>query len=137
MCKEELPLTSEFFSDKVVKGVNKMQYTCRNCRSVYIKKHYEQNKDTYLIKASESRDRKRDWFNEIKSTLSCERCGENRPWVLDFHHKEGQKDGREKSIALMVNNCSKEDILNEIKKCIVLCANCHRDLHYKTNGLLG
>lgn len=130
MCKQELPLTSEFFSSKVVKGINKMQYTCRDCRSVYIKKHYRENKDTYLLKALESRDRKRDWFNKIKSTLHCEQCGENRPWVLDFHHKDGHKEGRERSIALMINNCSKEDILEEIKKCMVLCANCHRDVHH-------
>ena len=49
--------------------------------------------------------------------------------MLDFHHKDPSiKDG---TIAQMLINSSKEKLLQVINKCDVLCANCHRDLHYQ------
>jgi hypothetical protein len=47
--------------------------------------------------------------------------------VYDFHHINDKKD----DIARMFNYCSEKEILDEIKKCILLCANCHRIIHAK------
>jgi hypothetical protein len=58
---------------------------------------------------------------------SCEGCGYNKnPKALEFHHKDpSQKDfGISK-----VNRRSFENIKNELDKCILLCANCHREIH--------
>ena len=47
------------------------------------------------------------------------------------HHKD--KDKKERGICYLVSNgYSTEKIQEELKKCEVLCANCHRKLHYKT-----
>ena len=55
-------------------------------------------------------------------------CGEDRWYVLDFHHI-GDKDF---NISQKVQEgCSLDTIKKEIEKCIVLCANCHREVHYK------
>ena len=64
-----------------------------------------------------------------KKTLCCEICGENRYWVLDFHHKNPKEKDLE--VALVVRQCSKQKLLDEIKKCMVVCSNCHRDIHHK------
>jgi len=70
----------------------------------------------------------RRWFKEYKKTLCCSECPENHPACLDFHHRE--KDDKLFTVSYMVGRgYSKARVLAEIKKCIVLCANCHRKLH--------
>lgn len=58
----------------------------------------------------------------------CAICGYNKcAAALDFHH-EGED--KEKNIAKMVNSYFNfKRVLKEVKKCIVLCANCHREVH--------
>ena len=70
------------------------------------------------------------WFDSYKKTLSCNRCGENHPACLDFHHRDPKTKEREISSML---RCllSKERIMLEVAKCEVLCSNCHRKEHYK------
>ena len=57
----------------------------------------------------------------------CQICGYDKCIaVLDFHHK----DPKEKSFALnKMSMHSKDKIIEELNKCILLCANCHRELH--------
>lgn len=45
---------------------------------------------------------------------------------LDFHHL---KD-KEFNISNEIRNLSIENLKKEINKCVVLCSNCHRKLHY-------
>lgn len=72
----------------------------------------------------------RVWFQEYKATLCCERCGENHPACLDFHHlNPAEKDF---NISEMLTKYgSKKRILEEVAKCVVLCSNCHRKEHYR------
>lgn len=69
----------------------------------------------------------REWLSNIKDDLECLRCGESFNEALDFHHKDDSDkfDG----ITHMINRYSKEKTRNEIEKCVVLCANCHRKAH--------
>ena len=58
----------------------------------------------------------------------CSVCKNKFPLaVYDFHHLENKKD----DIASMFNYSSEEKIAEEVKKCILLCANCHRITHAK------
>lgn len=73
-------------------------------------------------------DKKR-WFYEYKVGLQCERCGYNKCVEgLAFHHKShGDKDF---NITFGVGNFyPREIIMEEIGKCVVLCLNCHAELH--------
>ena len=67
-----------------------------------------------------------DWINTIKAARGCAYCSENDPLCLDFHHNS---EGKDLKISSAVDRWGKKRILNEIKKCVVLCANCHRKLH--------
>jgi hypothetical protein len=49
---------------------------------------------------------------------------------LDFHHKN-PKTKKDKVSRLVDCAFNKTIILVEIRKCVVLCANCHRKFHYK------
>jgi hypothetical protein len=85
------------------------------------------------IKANREKVRKRrsdttQYLRNIKAESGCKICGEKDPVVLLFHHRNPKK----KSFG--VGECSmknKELIKKEIKKCDILCSNCHLRLHEK------
>ena len=94
----------------------------------YASKHYQENKGVYAARSKEARLRKRDWYNGIMSDKSCERCGESDIACLDWHHTDPTQ--KEAGVSWLLSNRSKTAILEEIEKCVCLCANCHRKLHY-------
>lgn len=102
---------------------------CKDCNKENLKTHYQQNKEQYYKKSKDYFKSLQEWFVEYKSTLQCSNCSECRHWVLDFHHTDPtMKDG---NISDLLNTSSKKKIIEEVEKCIVLCSNCHRDLHYQ------
>jgi len=66
--------------------------------------------------------RNRSLIYDHLSTHSCELCGEGDPVVLDFDHT---KDKR-REVTLIATFGGWDDLLHEMAKCRVLCANCHR-----------
>lgn len=58
----------------------------------------------------------------------CKKCGESRPYILDFHHLEpaSKKDAPSNLLA----NSQFDAFFTEIEKCILLCNNCHGEFHY-------
>jgi len=69
-------------------------------------------------------------INAYKLGKGCSKCGyKEAACALDFHHKEPSK--KSKSISRMIDdNYSLDKIFQEIKKCKILCANCHRIEHF-------
>lgn len=66
---------------------------------------------------------------------SCCNCGDDRHYVLDFHHVDSNE--KEESVAYMLRNNMIKAFFVELEKCILYCANCHREYHYKSrNGEL-
>jgi predicted transcriptional regulator len=63
----------------------------------------------------------------------CNRCGYNKNWAaLDFHHKN------DKSFSLDITNLRKvkqDKLEEELAKCELLCANCHREEHHPDKTL--
>ena len=58
----------------------------------------------------------------------CEICGyDKNVYVLDFHHK----DPSQKDFNISESDSNFEKLKPELDKCMLLCANCHRELHYK------
>lgn len=56
----------------------------------------------------------------------CERCGYDAYLgALDFHHIDPNK----KDFTIGNRDYRLEDCINESKKCILICANCHREVH--------
>ncbi len=100
---------------------------CKTCHAKYRKKHYHNNKDKYIHKASAWNKKQtallREFILAYLKSHSCVDCGLNDIRVLDFDHVKGKFMG----ISVMVRRChSIDSIKKEIEKCDVRCANCHR-----------
>jgi len=96
-------------------------------RRRYDLKYYEKHKKK-LYEGKKKRELK--YKLEMIKALGgkCTKCGYNKSIAaLDFHHNGPEK---EKEISVLLKWVSKQKILKEAKKCILLCANCHRELHY-------
>jgi L-lysine 2,3-aminomutase len=92
----------------------------------YAAKYNKANDKRRKLLAKKLQKERRLAFATYKETLQCERCGENHPATLDFHHK-GNKDF---NVSEMVPRLTHKVLLDEISKCSVLCANCHRKEHW-------
>jgi len=76
------------------------------------------------------RSRLRSWLNQVKRKRGCSRCEVGTPACLDFHHTD--ETTKEMAVGRMVTfGYGKDALRDEIKRCIVLCANCHRKEHYE------
>jgi hypothetical protein len=114
---------------------NKLDYsdckTEKEKRAKYWRHYYSQtkNKKKHIKRVGNTNILVRKKFNEFKLRLQCQECGENHIATLDFHHEN--KDSKSSTISALVHGCNSWDlIMSEIKKCVVLCSNCHRKLHY-------
>ena len=100
-------------------------------RKAYRRLWYKNNKESEKAHVKRRKKEIKSWLWEYKKNLKCSMCSESHPSIIDFHHKEGRK---EKGVAQMiVDGYSKNRIKEELNKCEVLCANCHRKLHSQNN----
>lgn len=118
-CGSEKP--SSDFARRTSGGRSGYQSWCRDCHKAYQNGAGKRPKREYRNKRRESLKAEIDL---IKSA-PCSDCGQTFPTVcMDFDHIRGEKLG---NIATMINNCtSRESIFEEIAKCELVCANCHR-----------
>jgi predicted HNH restriction endonuclease len=96
-------------------------------QKIYARAHYEKNRKYYIGKAADQRKSQREKWAIFKSTLSCQNCGFSHPQALDFHHVNPSPD--DQKVYILVGRGRIRAAFEEIKKCAVLCANCHRMLH--------
>src|SRR3989344_6353969 len=93
----------------------------------YNKDYYNKNKEKEKERVKLRRVKLIRWYKDYKRTLKCRVCGEDHPFCLEFHHDSPNEKSQEISY---LYRCSESKFLSELKKCIVLCANCHRKVHY-------
>lgn len=61
----------------------------------------------------------------------CVRCGYNKCIdALCFHHLDPSQ--KEFEIGYKITYLKLDKILEELKKCIMVCNNCHSEIHYET-----
>ncbi len=126
ICKKDLPIT-EFSIDKTRK--RGYTYYCKPCKNAYGRnKWYPKNKKSHIksVKKNTSKylERNRNILMEYLSANPCVDCGESDILVLEFDHVRGEKISDVCKIASSC--CQPEKIVEEIDKCEVRCANCHK-----------
>lgn len=112
-CRETRP-TQEFYPSRNGLGRSKYCKPCANRQTVLRQQRLKQAAVNY-------------------KGGCCSHCGYSRYiGSLEFHHVDPSK----KDFNLAAAHCTNfEKIKSELDKCIVLCANCHREEHARLKGL--
>lgn len=113
------------------KSEGKRHSQCKECRRKADNQRYKEDvnrRDSVKMVHKNQVKFIRDYIQDVKKHSKCAICGESRWYVLDFHHIKDKKFTIAQKIP---EGCSLDTIKEEISKCIVLCANCHRALHYE------
>lgn len=107
---------------------------CRSCRAAYKQEHYAANRRRYIESAIR---RKRAVVAERIVYLidhfeshPCVDCGESDPIMLEFDHLRDKEFG----IGTGFRDRNWQSVLDEMAKCEVVCANCHRRRTAKRGG---
>ena len=87
-------------------------------------KYVQRNRPYNSEKAKAHTKKYKEFVFSIKSP--CCKCGETRPYIIDFHHV----DPLLKEYSIGRGILGKEALLNEVRKCVCLCRNCHSEFHY-------
>lgn len=91
------------------------------------RKHYLANKEKYIAATCFRRKKNKRYIDEYKQGKCCKECGETNVTVFEFHHKNAKT--KEILISKAVRDWGLIRIKEELNKCQILCANCHRKLH--------
>ncbi len=144
-CLEEKSIT-EFCKDVRRKdGINIYCKLCEHIRRVdYYTKHKAREDAKKKIWIAANRDRVRTTSTachkrkraKIKTELAmllggaCMICGYSKcVQALDFHHYDDTIKSFNISMAIQWKE-PWENLIEEIRKCVLLCSNCHREVHY-------
>ena len=126
-CGEEKPAISKYFY-RHTRGKNGLRTDCKKCaikyRDKYRKKNIQKINKQRRKKAKNRKQRLVDFFGG-----KCRCCGYDTCLAaLEFHHKNPEN----KEFGLYGSQLLSKwrILLKEAKKCDLLCANCHRELHY-------
>jgi len=101
---------------------NKRQPQCRQCANAMCKRHYAANRDSYRARAVRKRREIKELVRGLKN-VPCADCKNTFHFsAMDFDHLENKHF----NIASDSRWVSRKRLLDEIAKCDVVCANCHR-----------
>jgi hypothetical protein len=73
--------------------------------------------------------RNKAYVNRVKLFKGCRDCGYKKcSTALEFHHLDSV--AKKSTISRLVKDeYSLDSIKTELRKCVILCANCHREEH--------
>ena len=154
ICKEEKELAKY---PPHTQTKDKCQSYCRDCRHKMNEKARRAkgiiSRDEYLKKVMipHRTKKERRFLSRQKRKLKyinllgnkCSRCGIilSKMWppsCFEFHHVNGKRD-KEDTIGAFLSLSDKRALI-ELEKCVLVCANCHRAIHFpatEADGLSG
>ena|SRR3989344_3308597 len=125
---------------------SKVMKQCRYCSKFYPESYfgvalttpskvYRRHKCRFCYRVTKNilKKKYKQWIIDYKERGGCDRCKITDSRVLEFHHLDGKNKDFEISQA-PYNPLGLERMKKEIKKCVILCANCHRIAHWEKNN---
>ena len=125
-CNIEKPL-EDFAKRKSAKDGTRAE--CKHCFNQYYKRYYsiDNRMDKHALLVANNKKKYKWNVGQLKLTLGCKICGYNKcVRSLHFHHLD--RSTKVTEISILVQDASKEQLEEELKKCVVLCANCHGEV---------
>jgi len=120
---------------------------CRYCNKYYPesyfgvalttpKKVYRRHKCRNCYRATKQKlqEKYRQWLIDYKKNNKCSKCGITDHRVLEFHHLNNKNKEFSISDGLFNKRYGLKRVKKEIEKCIIVCGNCHKIIHYKNKG---
>ena len=102
------------------------QHQCKSCANKATHRSQKRKPEKYRAARKRVRDKFVAEMRAYKVKHGCAHCGENHEAVLELHHTDPTVKDVHPS-----DSTSRKIFYEEVEKCIVLCANCHRKLHYE------
>lgn len=111
--------------NKIITEISKCVILCANCHLIAENnnpptQNIPKYNNLYVFKR---RLRNKNFTNKLKD--KCKKCSMTNKICLQFHHI---KDKKYDISFMVIQGYSIKTIQNEIKKCIILCGNCHRKI---------
>ena len=133
--EKDIELINETYSiNKSVSATSKILKMCKNTVVKYLN---DENFKNYCLRVKTEKTKSNyvvDWRKRTKIKLveykggCCIKCGYNKSMnALQFHHL----DPNEKDFQISGKSYSFDRMKEEVDKCILVCANCHIEIHEK------
>jgi hypothetical protein len=108
-----------------------LQTWCRECTKIENNRNYltnEKRRAKIRERNKEESRSNRDFYRRYRRFCGCKVCGERESVCLDLHHLDPTKKDAAPNV---FTTHSRKRLKAEIRKCVVLCSNCHRKVHAK------
>ena len=124
VCKENKPLEHFDFKNKS-SGLRHAR--CKPCQRAYGRAHYRANQLHYSERNKAARKKFNEEIRKLKER-PCADCGVSYPYyVMDFDHLKDKLA----EVSYLATWGRRKQAVAEIKKCEVVCSNCHRERSYQ------
>lgn len=109
---------------KILKEIQKCIILCSNC-------HRKEHLGSLRSPSLKGKSKLTKYILKQKIGKICP-CGETAVYCLDFHHLEPKTKRFALGNVFKLKGITLENIKEEIKKCELICSNCHRKRHSRT-----
>jgi len=103
---------------------NPRKAICPDCNKEFLKKH--RNLICNTCKAKKARAKVKQELVEYKGG-KCVCCGYDNWKVLNFHHMNSEE--KDFNLSSLYGSKEKKLLFKEADKCVLLCSNCHAEVH--------
>lgn len=125
----------EFYKRKTGQRAGEYYEKCIECYKSRGRDYYHKNRERQLQLAKNRKQKyteeRKEYLAEIKNK-PCMDCGKiYPPWVMDFDHRDAKLKIGSVSYLAFRKMLKFDKIREEIEKCDLVCANCHRERTYQ------
>ena len=98
---------------------------CKSCIAKLTASHFQRHKKEYSESLKRTRQRALEALREYKEKHPCKDCGNFFPYFIkDFDHVD--RTQKVDNVSNFIRNGSGQGMWEEVAKCELVCANCHR-----------